>query len=166
MRIRPFRLAAPLVAVSLLAAAVFGPPHIKVERVTDAKHAPTPGAVLLVVGDHHQDSNTPAVTGRAEGSRGGRRMSKAITLTATSTKGRFGVTRQWDAGSEWVLVFTVAQGDHGEFDVAESLVKVDATGKIVAIDYPKQRNARGDQYGRRATAGEIDAALATLAMTR
>lgn len=166
MRFRALRPAAPVFAMTLLIAAMFGPPHIKVEQVTDAKHAPTPGAVLLVVGDHHQDSNRPAVTGRAEGVRDGRRMSKPITLTATSTKGRFGVTRQWNAGSPWLLVFTVAQDDHGDFGAAESVVKVDAAGKVVAIEYPKQRNARGDQYGRRATPAEIDAALTTLAASR
>lgn len=166
MRFRAVRPAAPFVAVSLLVAAVIGPPHIRVEQVTDAKYAPTPGAVLLVVGDHHQDSNKPAVTGRAEGLRDGRRVSKPVTLTATSTKGRFGATRQWDAGSPWLLVFTVDQGDHGDFGAAESVVKVDAAGKIVAIEYPKQRNARGDQYGRRATPAEIDASLTTLAATR
>jgi len=65
------------------------------------------GAVLVVTGGHHQDSDKPAVTGRLEGIQGGRRVTKPIVITASSTRGQFGVTRQWVAGSPWVLVFTV-----------------------------------------------------------
>ncbi len=162
MHTRTLPAIAPLFALGFLVTALIGPPHIKVEQVTDARQAPTPGAVLAVTGDHHQDSNKPAVTGRAEGMQGGKRIARAITLTPTKSKNQFGVARQWDAGSPWVLVFTVEQGDHGEFGAAEALVKVDAAGKIVSIDYPKQTNARGDKYGRRATPREIDLALTSL----
>ncbi|MBA2291084.1 MAG: hypothetical protein H0W15_01365 [Gemmatimonadales bacterium] len=155
--IRPFL---SLAALALLAAApLLGPPHIKVEQVGRDVPVPTPGAVLRVTGDHHQDNNEPTVTGRAEGLRNGKRITLPLVLTPTSTHGQFGVSTQWTAGTPWVLVFTVAQEGHGEFGTAEGVVRVDARGAIVGIDHPKATNARGDRYGRRITDKEVNAAL-------
>jgi hypothetical protein len=164
MQTRNLPFVAPLFALGLLATVVVGPPLIKVERVTGATGAPTPGAVLLVEGSHHQYTNLPMVTGRAEGIRDGKRISKAIRLTPTASKERFGVAPQWEAGTAWVLVFTVAESGHSkDFGTAEAYVAISKAGEIVAIEHPKQANARGDKYGRQVTAQEIDGALAALA---
>ena len=154
----------PLAVVALASTVLFGPPHIEVKRVTDAANAPTPGAVLVVEGSHHQDTNLPMVTGRAEGTRGGKRISKPLTLTPTASKEIFGVARQWEAGTPWVLVFTVVEPGHSkDFGRVEAMVRIDAKGAIVGIDHPRQRNERGATYGRAVTPAEIDAALGTLA---
>ncbi len=123
---------------------------------------PVPGAVLVVTGDHHQDDHLPQVTGRAEGVRGGKRITQPITMTPTKERGKFGVTKQWANGTPWVLVFTVVQEGHGDGMAAEGMVKVDAAGRIVAIEHPKGRNTRGDRFPRRATDKEIGDALASM----
>ncbi len=154
----PLVLAAALV---LGAAASFGPPRITVTEVTGAP--PTPGAVLALHAEHHTEEENPQVTGRAIRMRGTARETKDLTLTPAADKGRFGVTRQWEAGTAWVLVFTVKQGvgdaHHG---TAESLVKVDAAGRIVGIEAPGGQNARGDRFPRALTEREIDDALRSL----
>lgn len=151
----------PLTLIAAVAAApYFGPPRVTVREVTGAP--PVPGAVLEVVAEHHTDEEHPQVTGRAIGQRGSERVSKPLILTLSGTKGRYGVTRQWEAGTAWVLVFTVRQGEHGEHGTAESLVKVDATGRVVGIQPASERNARGDTYPRAFTEREVETALAAV----
>ena len=151
----------PLAAGLLLtAAALLGPPRILVTEVKGA--APTPGAVLAIEAHHHTDEANPDVSARAIGLRGTERITKNIALTATSVGTRYGVTKQWENGTAWVLVFTIKQGDHAQFNTAEAMVKVDATGRIVGIVTPGAENARGDRYPRALTAEEIEAALNAL----
>jgi len=150
-----------LALVSALAAAtLFGPPSITVTEVTGTP--PTPGAVLAISTTHHTEEAEAQVSARAITMRGSERVTREIVLTKASAAGRYGVARQWEAGTPWVLVFTVKQGDHGDHGTAESLVKVDAAGKIVAIEKVMARNARGDVYPRAATDAEITRALAAL----
>ncbi|MEO5825581.1 MAG: hypothetical protein ABIR59_06810 [Gemmatimonadales bacterium] len=163
-RFTPIHWLLPLATFALVAAApLLGPPHIKVERVGKDVPAPTPGAVLRVTGDHHQDSNKPTVTGRAAGMRNGKRISKALVLTATSKHGQFGVATQWEIGTPWVLIFTVTQDGHGSFGAVEAMAQVDARGVINGIDHPRQTNAQGYTYGRVITEKEIALALRQLA---
>jgi hypothetical protein len=151
----------PLAAFAALTAATFfGPPRVTVREVSGMP--PTPGAVLEVRTEHHTDEEHPQVSGRAIAQRGTERITKPITLALSSTKGRYGVARQWDNGTPWVLVFTIKQGDHGEHGTAESLVKIDADGRVVAILPAAERNARGDSYQRAFTDAEIEQALASL----
>ncbi len=150
----------PLAALSLAAAPFFGPPSIKLTEVRGAP--PVAGAVLLVEGHHHTDEVDPQVSGRAITMRGGQRVSRPITLTKYGEVGHYAVTRQWDPGSAWVLVFTIKQGEDGKHGIAESLVKVDAAGKVTGIDNLIGRNDRNDRFPRPATEAEISAALASL----
>jgi hypothetical protein len=158
---RTLRPLVPLAAVlALTAFAVWGPPRI---TVTETKGSPiTPGAVLEILAEHHTDEEKPQVTGRAIRQQGSERVTKDLTLTAATAKGRYGVAKQWDAGNAWVLVFTIKQGDHGEHGTAESLVKVDATGRVVGIETPGGVNARGDRFPRALTEREVDQALRSL----
>lgn len=158
---RPFRSYLPLAAVAVLTAATFwGPPRVTVREVSGTP--PTPGAVLEVLTEHHTDEENPQVSARALSQRGGDRITKAITMTRSATRGRYGVAKQWDVGTAWVLVFTVKQGDHGEHGTAEALVKVDATGRILSMESVMGQNARGDRYPRAVSEAEIDAALRSL----
>lgn len=148
----------PLTAVALLtAAALLGPPRITVREVTGTPI--TPGAVLDITAEHHTDEERPDVSGRAITERNGERVTQALTLTAAATKGRYGVAKQWAAGTPWVLVFTVKQGQHGEHGTAESIVRVRADGRIAGIEQLGGQNARGDRFPRAATDAEIEAAL-------
>lgn len=151
---------APLLLVALAAAPFFGPPRI---TVTEPRGTPpVAGAVLLVDAQHHTDEKDPDVSGRAITTRNGQRVSKAISLAKYGEAGHFAVTKQWDSGTPWVLVFTIKQGDHGTFDTAESLVQIDATGKVVSIEAMMQSNARGDRYPRKAEEADITRALSEL----
>ena len=80
--------------------------------------------------------------------------------------GTYGVTRQWISGSPWLLILTAGQGNHGTHGMAEALVKIDAAGEIVGIDYPTAGWIGISETPKRTTAGEIDAVLATLATRR
>lgn len=160
MRLVPSFVIAPLFALSLAAAPFFGPPTIKVTEVTGAP--PVASAVLLVESHHHTDEVDPQVSARAITMRGGQRVSQNVTLTKYGEVGHYGVTKQWASGTAWVLVFTIKQGPDGKHGIAESLVKVDATGKVAGIDNVIGRNERGDRFPRAATDAEITAALSEL----
>ena len=146
-------------AAALATALVFGPPRITVTQVQGTP--PVTGAVLLVEAHHHTDEPQD-VSARAISLRNGQEVSKPLTLARYGEAGHYAVTKQWDAGTAYVLVFTIKQGDHAQFGTAESVVKVDAAGKIVGIEQVMEKNWRGDRYPRAATAAEISAALRSL----
>jgi hypothetical protein len=158
---RPLRSLLPLAAAAALTAAAFwGPPRVTVTQVSGTP--PTPGAVLAVHAEHHTDEEKPQLTGRALAQRGTERINRPITLAAAGAKGRYGVSKQWEDGTPWVLVFTIKQGDHGDHGTAEAMVKIDAAGKIVGIENAMQSNARGDRYPTAFQDAQLDAALASL----
>jgi hypothetical protein len=143
------------------AALFFGPPSVTVEVVTNPDRAPIQGAVLMVTGRHHGE---PApVTGRAEGLVAGKRISRPLTMTAGRSTGLYGVTRQWESGQPWVLVFTVAEAVHDSNGVAEAMVPVGADGRIGRIESPMGKWGT-TPWPRRVTQAEIDAALERLAV--
>lgn len=160
MRPRSPMLVLPLAVVALTAATLFGPPSITVTEVSGTP--PTPGAVLAIATTHHTEEAEAQVTARAIATRRGERITRAIAVTKAGGTGRYGVAKQWESGTAWLLIFTVRQGDHGDFGAAETMVKVDATGRILAIEKVLERNARGDSYQRAATDAEITRALAEL----
>lgn len=159
-RLAPSLLAAAAALALAAASPFFGPPTITVTEVSGTP--PTPGAVLQVVATHHTDEEKPQVSARAEGMRAGKRVTQPIVLTASSRKGTFGVTKQWEAGQPWVLVFTIVQGDHGDHGTAEALVKVDARGRVVSAESLKDPLKDGYRAPRKATEAEIVAALTSL----
>ena len=123
------------------------------------------GDVLLVEGHHHQQSETLTITGRAEGTKNGQRVSMPLTLVPAGG-GRFAVTRQWTVGTPWVLVLAAGQGEAGAHGVAEALVKIDATGKLVGIEYPAAGWIGKSDTPKRTSPDEITAVLQTLASLR
>lgn len=151
---------APLLVVSLAAAGWFGPPSITVTEVTGTP--PTPGAVLAITTQHHTDEEDADVSAQAITVRNGERVSRDIVVTKGSVKGRYGVAKQWEAGTAWVLVFTIKQGDHGAHGSASSIVKVDAAGKVQGIEKVVETNARGDRFMREANRTDIDRAFREL----
>jgi hypothetical protein len=154
----PLRLALPLLALATIAAAgALGPPRITVRAVTGTP--PTADAVLEVISEHHTTEGDAETSAQAIAVRNGTRVTSAITLTPAGAPGRYGVTRQWEAGTAWVLLFRVTQGDHGAHGVAEALVRVDAMGRIGEITHARASNLRGDRYPRAFTEREIDEAL-------
>lgn len=121
-------------AVATIAASFFGPPSIHVRAVTPSTTGAPAGAVLMIEGRHHTSLGSFDIIGRAESVQNGKRITKPIALTKAST-GLFAVTRQWETGSPWVLVFSAEQGDDGVHGIAEALVRVDARGAIVDIEH-------------------------------
>lgn len=149
------------VIAALSWAATFGPPRISVKEVTPADKAPA-GAVLLVEGHHHQDAAALAITGRAESMQNGRRITMPLVLVDAGN-GRFSVARQWSAGTPWVLVLAAGDGNPDAHGVAEALVKIDAAGKVVGIDYPPAGWIAATSKARLTSAEDVAAVLATLA---
>lgn len=143
----------------LAAVLSFGPPSIRVTLVTDRASAPTPGAVLAVTAQHHVDTEPLSVTGKMEGLSAGRRITRPLAVTATTTRGLFGVTPQWEVGMPWVLVLTTGMGDHG---TAVALVRVGADGRVVGADSPNALRAIGKPLAPNAVEDAVKAALASL----
>ncbi|MEO5799756.1 MAG: hypothetical protein ABIZ70_07560 [Gemmatimonadales bacterium] len=146
-------------AVPLTAALFFGPPSIKVVLVTDRAAAPTPGAVLDVTAQHHVEGEPLNVTGKMEGLVAGRRITRPLTVTATATRGRFGVAPQWEVGKPWVLVLTTGMGEHG---TAVALVRIGSDGRIAGIDSPNSLRAMGKPLPAEAVESEVKVALGAL----
>jgi hypothetical protein len=158
---RTIRSLIPLAAAAALTAAAFwGPPRVTVTQVSGTP--PTPGAVLAVHAEHHTDEEKPQLTARAMAQRGSERITRPITLTEAGAKGRYGVAKQWEDGTPWVIVFTMKQGENGNHGTAEALVKVDAAGKIVGIENAMETNVRGDRYPTAFKEAQVEAALASL----
>lgn len=155
-RTASLRLLAALPFAALLA---FGPPSIKVVQVTDRASAPTPGAVLDVTAQHHVEGEPLNVTGKMEGLVGGRRITRPLAVTASSTRGRFGVAAQWEAGKPWVLVLTTGMGEHG---TAVALVRITSDGKIAGIDSPNSLRAIGKPLAPEAVESAVKSALESL----
>ena len=155
-----------LAVVASCTALLLGPPNIKVEAVTNPATAPVKGAVFMITGRHHVSAEAITVTGRAEGIVAGKRLTRNLTLTPAGSAGVYGVTRQWDAGQPWVLVFTVTALAHGSDDVAEAAVRIAADGHVLGIDYPMGTLASGYPWPRRLAENEIDAALTAMAPRR
>ena len=140
--------------------ALFGPPHIKVRHVATPATAPA-GVVFELDVLHHTTPEDSKVTGRAEGVRDGRRVSLPLTIGHKST-GLFTVTRQWDAGKAWVLVFAAEQGEDGKHGVAEAIVSLESSGALKGISYTEPGFVDGKPS--RATPKQIDAALKQLGL--
>jgi hypothetical protein len=146
-------------AVPFAAALLFGPPSIKVTVVTDRATAPTPGAVLDVTAHHHDEKVAINITGKMEGLVDGKRVTRPLTVTATSTRGRFGVAPQWELGKPWVLVFTTGLPDHG---TAVAIVKIGNDGKVAGIESPNSLRALGKPLPSDAVESEVKSALKSL----
>lgn len=149
-----------LAIASLATVALFGPPRINVTQPTGTP--PVAGAVLLIEGHHHTDEKTPDVSGRMLAMRNGQRVERPVTLTAYGETGHYGVTKQWENGTPWVLLFRIRQGADGAHGTAEALVKVDAAGKIVGIESLMDRNWRGDVFPRAVKEEDITKAFGEL----
>lgn len=144
-------------AASLVIVGAFGPPHISVKQVTDPASAPM-GAMFLIEGEHHSETELLTITARAEGLVAGKRVTKQLALVKTSG-GHYSLTKQWDAGSPWVLVLAAEQGAGGQHGVAEAIIKIDATGKVTNIDYPAPGWEGKSNIPKRTSSATIDAAL-------
>ena len=149
-----------LIVPALAALALFGPPHIRVSEVRG--NPPTPGAVLALITEHHTTEEDADVSAEATTMRNGQKVTKALTVTKAAGTGHYGVTKQWEDGTPWVLTFTIKQGPDGAHGTASALVKVDAKGAIAGIEELKGTNAFGPNSPRGATAKDVERALREL----
>ncbi len=151
-------LAVPVLAVA--ASLAFGPPRVRVSEVTGTP--PTPGAVLALVTEHHTEEEDAQVTAEATTLRNGERSTRTLRIDKAARAGHYGVARQWDAGTPWVLVFTIKQGPNGAHGTASAVVKVDAAGKVRGIDELIDRIDGPHRIPRGATKADIERALREL----
>lgn len=143
-------------AISVLAAAVtLGPPRITV-RTTDLPD----GAVALVEAEHHTDHGEARIYGTAYTIEAGQRVEREVALRKLDAT-RYQVNRTWGA-MPVALVLGVEQGDHGEHGVAEALVRVDRSGKAIAVDLALTKPIVGRPMPRRVNDREIEGALQSL----
>jgi len=73
----------------------------------------------------HLPTDAP-VKAYAEGMVGGERRTIPLKLESTDKKGVYGLTRQWPAGGNWALVFSIDIGGQ-----TTALVKLDSKGDPV-----------------------------------
>lgn len=137
---------------------VFGPPRITVRELP----SPTPGGMLMVEGEHHNEASTLKIIGRAEGVRDGKRVSLPLNLVRTGV-GKYSIAKQWQTGSPWLLVLTAEDGPNGAHAIAEAFVKIDATGKVSGIEYPAPGWVEKTNAPKRTAQRDIDAILAGMA---
>jgi len=152
-----------IAAAASVIAFLFGPPSIHVDAVTNPATAPVKGALFMLTAHHHQETAGVTITGRAEGLVSGKRVTRPLTLTPAAGDGVYGVTRQWDAGQPWLLVFTIDAPSHDSSGYAEAVVRIAPDGKTLGIDYPLGKLASGTPWPRRISAKEIDVALEAMA---
>ena len=138
---------------------VFGPPHITVRPVSST----TAGITFELDVEYHTAPDDLTVSGRAEGVRAGHRVTLPLTISRKRL-GHFAVTRQWDAGTPWVLVFAAEQGLEGSHGVAEGIVLLEANGSIRSIEYTTPGFLDGSKKPFRVTGAKIDAALKSLGL--
>lgn len=147
-------------AALLSVTALFGPPHIAVRHVATPATAAN-GVVFELDVVHHTTPEDMKVTGRAEGIRDGRRVTLPLTIGHAGT-GAYTVTRQWDSGKPWVLVFAAEQGPDGKHGVAEAMVSLEANGRVRDIAYTKADFEQGRPT--RLSAKQVDEALRQLGL--
>lgn len=152
------------IALSTAFSGAVGPPHITVRSVAAGMDAPA-GAILLIETKHHTDPANLSVTGRAEGIVNGKRVSTTLQF-ARQSLGHYSLTRQWQAGSPWILVLSAEQGPDGKHGVAEAIVKVDASGTVNSIEYPAAGWVNRTEMPKRTSAADIDAMLSSMVARR
>lgn len=149
-----------VVAVVFSAVAAFGPPHIVVTAVAPATTTLGAPAFTIEV-EHHTTADQVKLTGRAEGVRGGKRVSVPLALVRRDSA-HFSVARQWDVDTPWVLVFSVEQGPNGAHGVVEAVIPVDKSGAVRRIEYTRPGFLDGGKRPRRVTRARVDSALKEL----
>ncbi|HYW30947.1 MAG TPA: hypothetical protein VE869_05515 [Gemmatimonas sp.] len=154
---------APAIA-ALSAAALFGPPHIVVTAVSPAPAVIGAPAFNIEV-EHHTTADQIKLTGRAEGVRGGQRVTLPLALVRRDSA-HFTVVRQWEANTPWVLVFSVEQGPEGAHGVVEAVIPIDKSGAVRRIEYTKPGFHDGSKLPRRVTRARVDSALKELGVDR
>lgn len=155
MLLTPARIALSFVAAASLA--LLGPPHISVREVP----SPTPGGMLAVEASHHDGTGNITVIGRTEALRDGKRVTTPLRLTRASA-GHYTIAKQWQTGTPSLLVLTAEEGPNGAHAVAEAFVKIDATGKVSAIEYPAPGWVEKSNTPKRTAESEIDSILRAL----
>ncbi len=147
-------------AALLSVASFFGPPEITVRAV----QATVAGPAFELDVKHHTEHNDVTVLGRAEGVRAGKRVS--FPLTITRQRGNlYAVTKQWESGSPWVLLFAVEQGKNGAHGFAEGIVSINAAGVVEKIEYVRPSIHDGERVVSRTSRAKVDASLKALGVS-
>ena len=153
---RATALALPLLLLATIAAA--GPPWIAIEYPANPLDPETRGALMVVRAYHHEAAREAQVRAEALGTVDGRRVTRALDVTATSRAGVYAVRGELPASDAWVV--TIASGSgKGE---ATALVALNERREVIAIHVPHESVEGGRwQVPRAPTAEEIETLLRT-----
>jgi hypothetical protein len=132
-----------------------GPPRIDVRT----SNLPA-GAVAVVEARYHTDHGDARIYGTAYTHERGERIARVVTLRQLDAT-HWQVDRTWGAMAV-ALVVGVEQGERGKDGVAEALVRVDRSGKAVAVDIARTDPIVGPPMPRRVNDREIEGALQSL----
>lgn len=149
---------AALLSVSAASVASAGPPWISIELPANPLNATSRGAFLLVRSYHHGDAMQYPIEGTAIGMVNGERRTLALKFDRTNIPGVLALRRSWPTEGTWVLAIN-AGGDEGP----TALVGIGADGDVRSVNVPTQTRD-GHTFGRKVTAGDIDATLRAVAM--
>ncbi len=140
---------AQILALSIAAAAVAGPPWISIEYPINPHDQSMRGAFLLVHVFHHSTPIVYPVEGTAEGIVNGERRTIKLEFTETSRTGVYGLRRQWPTEGVWTLVIKGG---------ATAVVELGADGAVASVKVPS-RQERGWTIPTDVSTDEIDKAL-------
>jgi len=140
---------AQILALSIAAAAVAGPPWISIEYPINPHDQSMRGAFLLVHVFHHSEPIVYPVAGTAEGIVNGERRTIKLEFTETSRTGVYGLRRQWPTEGVWTLVIKGG---------ATAVVELGADGAVASVKVPSRQD-RGWTIPTDVSMDEIDKAL-------
>jgi hypothetical protein len=134
---------------------LLGPPRIDVRT----SNLPA-GAIAVAEVHYHTDHDEARVYGTAYGYVQGQRTERVVTLRKMDDH-HYRVDNSW-GNTAVALVLGVEQGEHGRHGAAEALLRVDRTGKVLAIDVARTNPIIGSAMPRRVNDREIEGALEQL----
>ncbi len=156
MRHRTQILGIALVSTFVFAAgATAGPPWISVEYPANPHERTTRGALFLVHTFHHGTMIEGAVSASFEGLVDGQRRTITAAIERTHRNGVYAVRGAVPVDGRWVAVVRMQDGNAP----AAAIVTLGASGAVLAIDVPADRNREGWYIPRAVDERDIDHAL-------
>lgn len=146
----------PLVAAALIAAA--GPPWISIEYPANPLDPETRGALVVVHTYHHQAPVPAEMNAVAIGTLDGRRISRALEVSATSRPGIYAIRGELPGSGAWVVSVSSRSGTQN----ATALIAMNERREILAVQVPHE-SVEGGRWmvPRQPTSTEVTELLRT-----
>ena len=156
----PRRAAATGLSLALLLtlSAAAGPPWISIEYPANPLDPETRGALVVVRTYHHEAPQVADMRAEALAVIDGRRVTRALQVTATSRSGVYAVRGELPGDVAWVVEISSRAGTAA----ATALVAIGERGELLAVRVPHDSREGGRwMVPRSPTTAEIDALLRT-----